>query len=135
MFIGASPSSVGSGIRTTTFAIVALSILAYAKGRSTVKVFRKEIHPVDVHRSFIVFDSSGVFLCAVSFIILASTEPSLSLTAIVFEVCSAFGTTGLSLGITSELSTLGKLLLIALMFIGRIGIFLAPVFLIRGKSG
>lgn len=132
MFIGASPSSVGSGIRTTTFAIVALSILAYAKGRSTVKVFRKEIHPVDVHRSFIVL-TVAVFLCAVSFIMLASTEPSLSLTAIVFEVCSAFGTTGLSLGITPELSTVGKLLLIALMFIGRIGIF-SLLFLIRGKE-
>ncbi len=132
MFIGASPSSVGSGIRTTTFAIVALSIFAYAKGRSTVKVFRKEIHPVDVHRSFIVL-TVAVFLCAVSFIMLASTEPSLSLTAIVFEVCSAFGTTGLSLGITPELSTIGKLLLIALMFIGRIGIF-SLLFLIRGKE-
>lgn len=131
MFIGASPSSVGSGIRTTTFAIVALSILAYAKGQSTVKVFRKEIHPVDVHRSFIVL-TVAVFLCAISFIMLASTEPSLSLTAIVFEVCSAFGTTGLSLGITSELSTVGKFLLIALMFIGRIGIF-SLLFLIRGK--
>lgn len=132
MFIGASPSSVGSGIRTTTFAIVVLSILAYAKGRSTVKVFRKEIHPVDVHRSFIVL-TVAVFLCAVTFIMLASTEPSVSLTAIVFEVCSAFGTTGLSLGITSELSTVGKLLLIALMFIGRIGIF-SLLFLIRGRE-
>lgn len=132
MFIGASPSSVGGGIRTTTFAIMMLSIFFYAKGKDTVKVFGREVHPSDIHGSFIVI-TTAAFICASSIILMTMVEPSLSIMEIVFEVSSAFGTTGLSMGITPELSTAGKFIILALMFIGRIGIF-SFLFLIRGKT-
>lgn len=131
MFIGASPSSVGGGIRTTTFAIMILSIFFYAKGRDSIKVFGREVDPEDIHRSFIVI-TTAVMICASSVILMCIIEPSFSLIEIIFEVSSAFGTTGLSMGITSELSTYGKLVITALMFIGRIGIF-SFLFLIRGN--
>ncbi|WP_276208277.1 TrkH family potassium uptake protein [Gracilibacillus sp. YIM 98692] len=131
MFIGASPSSVGGGIRTTTFAIMLLTIFNYAKGNSSVKVFGREIDHEDMMRSFIVI-TTGLMLCVGSIIVLAKTE-SFSLIEIVFEVSSAFGTTGLSMGITPELSTFGKSLIMCLMFIGRIGIF-SFLFLIRGDA-
>lgn len=131
MFIGASPSSVGGGIRTTTFAIMLLTIWNYAKGNSSVKVFGREIHQEDILRSFIVI-TTALMLCVSSVIILMKTE-SFPLMEVVFEVASAFGTTGLSLGITPELSTFGKCLIMALMFIGRIGVF-TFLFIIRGDD-
>ncbi|MCT2536775.1 TrkH family potassium uptake protein [Aquibacillus koreensis] len=131
MFIGASPSSVGGGIRTTTFAIMLLSIYNYAKGNSSIKVFGREIDQEDITRSFIVISTASLLVIS-SIIILATTE-SLPILAIIFEVCSAFGTTGLSMGITPDLSTFGKTVIMLLMFIGRIGIF-SFLFLLRGKG-
>ncbi|WP_163581773.1 TrkH family potassium uptake protein [Gracilibacillus saliphilus] len=131
MFIGASPSSVGGGIRTTTFAIMLLTIWNYAKGNSSVKVFGREIHQEDMLRSFIVI-TTALMLCVGSIIVLNTTEP-FSLMEIIFEVTSAFGTTGLSMGITPELSTFGKCLIMCLMFIGRIGLF-TFLFIIRGDD-
>jgi Trk-type K+ transport system membrane component len=133
MFIGASPSSVGGGIRTTTFVIMILSIIFYAKGRNSIKVFGREVDPVDVQRSFIVITTASL-VCGASIVLLTILEPALSILSIIFEVASAFGTTGLSMGITSELSTAGKFVIMALMFIGRIGIF-SFLFIIRGNTG
>lgn len=132
MFIGASPSSVGGGIRTTTFAIMVLSIYFYAKGKDTIKVFGREVDNEDIHRSFIVI-TTAVMICSSAIILTTYLEPSFSIIEIVFEVSSAFGTTGLSMGITSNLSTAGKVVIIILMFVGRIGIF-SFLFLIRGKT-
>ncbi len=131
MFIGASPSSVGGGIRTTTFAIAVLSILTYARGKTNIRIFNREIHQEDIFRSFIVIHSAFM-ICALGVILLNYFEPQFSLMEILFEVSSAFGTTGLSMGITSDLHTVGKLVIICLMFIGRIGIF-SFLFLVRGQ--
>ncbi|WP_409253258.1 TrkH family potassium uptake protein [Bacillus sp. SCS-153A] len=120
MFIGASPSSVGGGIRTTTFAINVLFLINFARGRSSIKVFRRELDQTDVMKSLAVTLLAS-FMCAGSVIILSITE-SFSMIEILFEVCSAFGTVGLSMGITPDLSVVGKILIMCLMFIGRIGL-------------
>ena len=130
MFVGASPSSVGVGVRTTTFAIMLLSIFHYAKGHTNIKVFKREISRQDVLRSFIVI-TTAFMLCMMAIFVMSITEP-FSNTAIAFEVFSAFGTTGLSLGITSDLSVIGKIVIMIMMFVGRIGIF-SFLFIIRGK--
>ncbi|WP_408009472.1 TrkH family potassium uptake protein [Pseudalkalibacillus sp. A8] len=130
MFIGASPSSVGGGVRTTTFAIIILSILTFAKGNQTIKVFKRELIEEDIIKSFIVF-SVAIIICGSATIGLMVIE-SFPLMPVIFEVSSAFGTTGLSMGITPELSTSGKVIIILLMFIGRVGI-LSFLFIIRGK--
>ncbi|MGR9050691.1 TrkH family potassium uptake protein [Halobacillus faecis] len=132
MFIGASPSSVGGGIRTTTFAISVLTVIAYARGKSHVRVFRREIDPDDIFRSFIVINTA-IAITGIAVILLNYFEPQFSLMQILFEACSAFGTTGLSMGITPDLHTAGKTIIITLMFIGRIGIF-SFLFIIRGKG-
>jgi potassium uptake TrkH family protein len=131
MFIGASPSSVGGGIRTTTFALNILFLFHFARGNQTIKVFRREVHEQDIIKSLVV-TMVAVLMCFVSVVILTITEDH-SLIEIIFEVASAFGTTGLSLGITSDLSSIGKCIIIALMFIGRVGI-LAFLFMIGGKE-
>jgi Trk-type K+ transport system membrane component len=132
MFIGASPSSVGGGIRTTTFAIMLLSIYTYAKGNNTIKIFKREIVPEDISKSFTVITTASM-ICGIAVVILSYLEPTMSLLELLFEVCSAFGTTGLSMGITADLSIGGKIIIILLMFIGRIGIF-SFLFLIRGET-
>ncbi|WP_349409561.1 TrkH family potassium uptake protein [Pseudalkalibacillus sp. SCS-8] len=130
MFIGASPSSVGGGIRTTTFAIVVLAIISFAKGNQTIKVFKRELLVEDVQKAFVVL-SVAFMMFGTSVIILMFTE-SAPLMTVIFEVASAFGTCGLSMGLTPDLSTPGKVLVILLMFIGRVGI-LSFLFIIRGK--
>ncbi|MGO4899711.1 TrkH family potassium uptake protein [Bacillus sp. GM2] len=120
MFIGASPSSVGGGIRTTTFALNLLALYHFARGNKSVKIFKRELHQADLMKSLIV-TLMAVILVFGSTLILTMTEKH-SLLELLFEVCSAFGTTGLSMGITSDLSTIGKSVIILLMFIGRIGI-------------
>jgi Trk-type K+ transport system membrane component len=131
MFIGASPSSVGGGIRTTTLAVVFLKIRAYALGQREVKVMNRELHQDDVEKSFIVF-TVGVTLVLGIILLLSMTE-SVPMLAIIFEVTSAFGTTGLSMGITPELSVFGKLTISLLMFTGRIGI-LSLLFLVKREE-
>jgi potassium uptake TrkH family protein len=121
MFIGASPSSVGGGIRTTTFALNILFLIHFAKGNRSIKIFKREIHDEDVIKSLVVL-MLAVILWASSVLILSISEKDVSLIAIIFEVSSAFGTCGASMGITPDLSGFGKWVLITLMFIGRIGI-------------
>ncbi|WP_114570589.1 TrkH family potassium uptake protein [Exiguobacterium flavidum] len=120
MFIGASPSSVGGGIRTTTFAVAVLSVVAFIRGELGIKVFGREIGLSDIWKAFVVIVVSvAVTFVGVVILLVAEDAPFLTL---FFEACSAFGTTGLSLGITSELSNVSKWTLIVLMFIGRIGV-------------
>lgn len=130
MFIGASPSSVGGGIRTTTLAISILAIVSFSRGKQSVKVFRREIDPEDIIKSFVVI-CVAIFICGLAIILLSTSEP-FPLMHIIFEVASAFGTTGLSMGITADLSVFGKIVIIFLMFIGRIGIF-SFLFIMRGR--
>lgn len=122
MFIGASPSSTGGGIRTTTFAVVILTIITFMKGKSEVRVFKRRLNNEDIMKSFIAFSASMMLVSAAIIFLDMFEIYQHSLIHILFEVCSAFGTTGLSIGLTAELSTAGKYLMMVLMFIGRIGI-------------
>ncbi|QIZ09605.1 TrkH family potassium uptake protein [Priestia megaterium] len=131
MFIGGSPSSASGGIRTTTFAIVILAIIFYAQGKSSIKIFRRELLSEDVLKSFIVI-ATGAFLCLFSILILSITEHG-TVIEVIFEVSSAFGTNGLSLGLTPRLTTFGQILIIILMFIGRVGI-VTCLLILRGKG-
>lgn len=131
MFIGGSPSSASGGIRTTTFAIIILAIVFYAQGKSSIKIFRRELLSEDVLKSFIVI-TTGALLCLFSILVLSITENGTVL-EVIFEVSSAFGTNGLSLGLTPRLSTFGQILIIILMFIGRVGI-VTCLLILRGKG-
>lgn len=131
MFIGASPSSVGGGIRTTTFALNILYLWHFAKGNRHIKIFRRELHEDDIRKSLAV-TMLAFALCSTSLVALSISEEH-SLIELLFEICSAFGTTGLSMGITADLSSFGKVVIMILMFIGRIGL-LSFLFMIGGKE-
>ncbi len=119
MFIGASPGSTGGGIKTTTFATGILLIRSVLRGQEEISVFKRTL-PVDfIKRSFVVLLLSfGTVLLTTT--LLCLTEP-FDFISILFESISAFGTVGLSLGVTSTLSTAGKIIIIITMFAGRIG--------------
>lgn len=119
MWIGASPQSTGGGIKTSTFAIAILNIVSLARGKSRIEIFRREIADVSVRRAFaIIFLSLIVIGFGVLFI--SIFDPQKELTDIAFECFSAYGTVGLSLGITADLTSASKLVLVIVMFIGRI---------------
>ena len=132
MFIGASPSSVGGGIRTTTFAIAILFLINFARGKNEIQIFNREIQLIDVFRSYAVI-ILALFMVLFATIALSISEPSLSMAAIVFEITSAFGTCGMSLGITDDLSNFGKSLIMILMFVGRVGL-ISFLFTIGGRT-
>ena len=127
MFVGASPSSVGGGIRTTTLFVLLATVVANMRGHKDVKVFGRELVEEDIMRSFVVFFASICLVFAA--VILLIWTKNLPIQHILFEVCSAFGTTGLSMGITPELTTSGKGILIVTMLIGRIGMINLLLFL------
>jgi Trk-type K+ transport system membrane component len=120
MFIGCSPSSVGGGIRTTTVIIVWLYLVSFLRGEKEVNVFNRRIPSEDVKKSVVVLNLSLLF-CFFSVLILLATQHGTPMLTILFEVASAFGTTGLSLGLTPNLTVIGKITIAILMFVGRVG--------------
>jgi trk system potassium uptake protein TrkH len=119
MWIGASPASMGGGIKTSTFAIATLNIISLAKGKSKIEVFRRKIAEVSVRRSFAIISLSLVVIGA-GIAILSFLEPNMELRDIAFECFSAYSICGLSLGITAELGDLSKVVLVFMMFMGRL---------------
>ena len=131
MFIGSSPNSAGGGIRTTTFLLTVLGILAFSRGKDQVVINKKSIKQEAIFKSMIVVIGAAS-LIMLGLLVMSYTEP-FTMKEIFFEIASAFGTTGLSLGITSSLSTIGKLCLIVIMFIGRVGV-LALLLMFKGDK-
>lgn len=119
MWIGASPSSTGGGIKTNTFAIAFLNILALAQGKSKIEVFRREIADITIKRAYATIFLSMVMI-GLGIFFISINDAKLGLLKIAFECVSAYSTVGLSLGITYQFSWISKLILIALMFIGRV---------------
>jgi trk system potassium uptake protein TrkH len=119
MFIGASPGSTGGGIKTTTFAILLLSLKNILKGKADIEVFKRTIPSSVVYKALAIVVGTLLLLTSIFLLLLAfENKPFLPL---LFEAVSAFGTVGLSMGITPDLTIMGKLLIIVLMYGGRLG--------------
>jgi trk system potassium uptake protein len=119
MFIGSAPASMGGGITTGSFSVLTLAMWSFARNYGTVRVGQRAISPATVWRALAVLVISLGVVVAVSWLLLLSQDVPFS--AGIFEVVSAFSTTGLSLGITGQLDTFGRLLIISAMFWGRLG--------------
>ncbi len=125
MFIGASPGSTGGGIKTTTFAVVIASLCAIMRGAGDTVMFRKRISYNAVSKSFLSITLAVLLICAVSVLVLKFEH--IKYLPAVFEVTSAFGTVGLSIGdggvrsLSALFSPLGKILVSITMFAGRLG--------------
>jgi len=119
MFIGASPGSCAGGIKTTTAAVCLMSVRSMLRGREQVEVFGRQVPTSVVIRSLSIVLVSVLFITL--FLILLTGTQQLPLEKLFFEVFSAFGTVGLSMNLSPQLDSLGKVLVSGLMYIGRIG--------------
>jgi len=119
MFIGASPGGTGGGIKTTTFTLICATIWATLRDQKNTIIAERKIPAEVIRKAFAIFFLS-VSVIAVGTFFLDGFEP-FSLLQLGFEVFSAFGTVGLSTGITPHLSSAGKIVIITVMFIGRVG--------------
>lgn len=134
MFIGASSASTGGGIKITTFALILMSLWVVLKNKDVVSVSRRRISWKLVNKAFAI-TLSGVFFIFIVFFLLTITEAKADMRLLLFETISAFGTVGLTAGLTFDLSPMGKILITIMMFIGRIGpLTMAFALLKEGKQ-
>lgn len=119
MFIGASPGSTGGGIKTSTTAVMALSIKSMLFGREEIEAYKRTISR-QIFNEAVSITTLSVTAVVIAFLGLLAVEPH-PFSALLFEAISAFGTVGLSTGVTSKLSSAGRLIIIGLMFTGRTG--------------
>ncbi|MGE5598356.1 MAG: TrkH family potassium uptake protein [Bacteroidota bacterium] len=120
MFIGASPSSTGGGIKTTTFGVILATIISTIRGYDEVDLAQRRL-PRDLIFKALTITALAAALVITVTLIMTFTEAKATFAQILFEVVSAFGTVGLSTGITPSLSDLARVLIIMTMFIGRLG--------------
>lgn len=123
MFIGASPGSTGGGIKTTTFRVLSSCTSAVLRGKEEVICYQREI-PITLVMKAVGVVFAAVATVVISTTLIALTDPQIGFIQILFESVSAFATVGLSTGITAGVSTSAKLVLIATMYVGRVGILL-----------
>jgi trk system potassium uptake protein len=119
MFIGASPGSTGGGLKTTTFFILFATVISMFKGRRDTTAFHRKISEIYIKRVLALITASVSLMAVMTFLLLHFENGSF--TSIIFEAFSAFGTVGLSMGVTPVLSNNGKIIIIMLMYLGRIG--------------
>ncbi|MDY6940615.1 MAG: TrkH family potassium uptake protein [Cyanobacteriota bacterium] len=123
MLIGASPGSTGGGLKTTTVRVLFNCTQAVLQGREDVNIGRRQI-PVELILKAVSVVVGSLLTIAIATALISITDPGLEFISVSFEVISAFATVGLSIGITSKLSILGKLAIVLIMYIGRVGILL-----------
>ncbi len=132
MFIGASPGGTGGGIKTTTFAVVFFSVVAIVRNRKDTVVFKKRISDDIIHKSVAIFFLALIFVVSGTFVVSLIEEKPLFKVA--FEVVSAFGTVGLSTGITPYLHPASKLIISFIMLVGRVGPLTAVIAMAEGTE-
>ncbi|MFH0759793.1 MAG: potassium transporter TrkG [Bacteroidota bacterium] len=121
MYIGGAPNSTSGGIKVTTVMALLAALVAFVRGKTRVEIGWNTLSMRIVRRAFIVFMVS-IFLIFIVLFVLSWTEDQ-AFIDLLFEIISAFGTVGLSRGITPDLTITGKLLIATVMFAGRIGLF------------
>ena len=123
MFIGGSSGSTAGGIKTVTMGIVLIAVFQIIKGNKEIDIRKRRIDNSVVSRAFALFSISGLTLLVCSFLLNFTEKASGNrLLDLAFEAFSAFGTVGLTASVTPELSHMGMVIIMALMFFGRVGI-------------
>ena len=137
MFVGASPNSTGGGVKTTTLFVFVFSVITAILNRPYIVVNGRKIKDITVNKSVAIV-TLAIFISVLSAFIIFYIEKSASMLPILFEVISAISTVGLTLGITPTVTVCSKLILIVLMFIGRVGyltLFMSIGSIDQGKYG
>ena len=120
-FIGAAPGSTGGGVKVTTFAVIILTIRSVAQGRDDCVIADHHIESKTVYRALTIIVLGAVAVIGSAIVVYYNTSDAVSVVDAIFESCSAFGTVGLSVGVTSQLKNGAKILYMLVMFMGRVG--------------
>lgn len=134
MFIGGSPGSTAGGIKTATFGIIVLTVVSVIKGREDTEVFGRHLSKETVYKAFALLI---IAMSLVTFVtmILTITESKEKFIDLLYEATSAFGTVGITTGVTQRLSTIGKILIAITMYLGRVGPLTVALALTTRKRG
>ena len=132
MLIGGSPGSTAGGIKTVTFAVLILTAVSVMRGKNEISAMGRKISYYTVFKAIAVM-MVGMFLAAVGGVIICQTNGTPAVDSL-FEAVSAFSTTGLSCGITAELNSLSKIVLILLMYFGRVGLLTLSIGLLAPRK-
>lgn len=119
MFVGTAPTSTGGGVKVTTLALLFLVVLTQVRGEEEIIAFGRRLPRGLIQKTLAVLSLSTLLVLAATLALMVSD--GLALLEALFEIVSAFGTVGLTLDVTPELSTFGKLLVAGVMFLGRVG--------------
>jgi trk/ktr system potassium uptake protein len=131
MFIGAAPGSTGGGVKTVIFALVVLNLIAVLRGRSHVEVFGRSIPVHQVSRSLAIIGAGLIVVLTTAGLLMIFEQNAARSLDYLFEATSAFATVGVSAGVTPGLSLPSRLVIIVVMFLGRVG----PITLLLAMSG
>lgn len=134
MFIGGSPGSTAGGIKTATAGLLVMTVVSVIKGREDTEIFERRINKETIYKGFTITVIGFALVTTVS-MILSITEVGASLEYIIYEATSAFGTVGLTLGLTTNLTTIGKAIIAFTMYCGRVGPLTIALALARRHSG
>lgn len=122
MFIGASPASTGGGIKVTTIAVIIMTIVSVMRGYGDAVILRRKVESRAVYRAFALFFMALLVVApSVMLLVLPFDGVPNATTDVIFETVSAFSTAGLSVGVTAQLGTAWRYLLVLLMYLGRVG--------------
>ncbi|MCK8825050.1 TrkH family potassium uptake protein [Fuchsiella alkaliacetigena] len=119
MFIGASPGSTGGGLKTTTIGALLAVVYSLAQGSDEVELFKRRLGRATIYKALAVIIISLFWILVVTMVLTITEEANFL--AVLFESVSAYGTVGLSTGVTGDLSSIGRVMIILSMFLGRVG--------------
>jgi trk system potassium uptake protein TrkH len=120
MFIGGASGSTAGGLKVTTFGVLVFTLISSLKGREDTEAFGRKFSKETVYKAFTLL-SIAMFLVIVATIILTITEPDKLFINLLYEATSAFGTVGLTAGVTQSIGSISKVVLIITMYLGRVG--------------
>lgn len=120
MFIGGSSGSTAGGLKVTTTGILIIAVISVIKGREDAEIFKKRLPKELVYKAFAIFAISLILVISVT-MVLSIVESQASLEYLLFEATSAYGTVGLTLGLTPQLGVVGKIIISLTMYAGRVG--------------
>jgi len=134
MFIGGSPGSTAGGVKTATVVVLFMTVVSVVKGREDTEIFKKRINKELVYKSFVITILSLVLVISVTMILSITEQPDIPFVYFLYEATSAFATVGLTLGLTTKLTFVGKIVIVLTMYAGRVGLLTIILALAKSKN-
>ena len=135
MFIGGSPGSTAGGIKTTTAIILFMTVVSVVRGREDTEIFKKRINKEVVYKSLVITVLGLGIVIIVTMVLSITQSPNIPFEYFLYEATSAFATVGLTLGLTTKLTIVGKIIITLTMYAGRVGPLTIILALAKRKSG